>query len=109
SGHHFYTRMVQWRALDEGARFAAFMGDGAAASWYASQAKAIQNSLADFWSDQAGYILATIGRDGGAHHKASQLDSAIILGVLHAGRTGEPFYVDDERVMATVQKLEEVF
>lgn len=109
SGKHFYTRMAQWRALDEGARFAAFLGDTAAAAFYAEQAKQIQSTFASFWSESRGYILATRDRTGGAAHKSSQLDTAVVLAVIQSGKAGTEFYVDDSRIMSTVAKLETVF
>jgi glucoamylase len=40
-GHHFYTRMVQRRALAEGAKLARRLNDGGAADWYTQQAAAL--------------------------------------------------------------------
>jgi len=41
--------------------------------------------------------------------KASYLDVWIILGVLHSGKSGFSFYVDDDRVLATALALEQTF
>lgn len=108
-GDHFYTRICQWRALLEGARFARKMSDDTAADFYRQQADAVLESLGKFWSNSKNYLVATLNRTGGHDEKASNLDIAIILGVLHAGRSGAPFFVDDDRVIATMHELELAF
>ncbi len=108
-GDHFYTRMTQWRALEDGAIFAKKMGDPEAAKFYRAQAIQIMESLDKFWSSGKGYLLTTRNRVEGADDKHSNLDIAIVLGVLHAGKTGFPFFVDDDRVIATVHELELIF
>ncbi|MBS1963759.1 MAG: glycoside hydrolase family 15 protein [Bdellovibrionales bacterium] len=110
-GDHFYTRIAQWRALDEGADFAKRMGDPNAASFYKQQARAVMDSLDKFWSSSKNYLLATRNWTGGhdPSEKASQLDISVVLGVLHAGRSGSPFYVDDDRVIATAWELVQAF
>jgi glucoamylase len=115
-GDHFYTRIAQWRALYEGALFAKRMNDGAASAFYAQQAAECLKSLDGFWSPSKRILVVTknqvsaIGQaarfQGG---KDSQLDIAIVLGSLHAGKSGMPFYVDDERVISTAHKLVEAF
>lgn len=107
-GHHFYTRMAQRRALRDGARLAAFLGDRGAADWYASQAVALEAELQRHWDPSRGYIVATLDRDGGIDYK-SGLDSCIILAVLH-GDAGDGFFsAADSRVKATIEKLEAAF
>lgn len=108
-GDHFYTRMTQWRALEEGATFAHKMGDDEAAKFYRSQAIRAMESLDKFWSSPKGYLLTTRNQVAGAGDKYSNLDIAIVLGVLHAGKSGFPFYVDDDRVIATMFELEKSF
>lgn len=108
-GDHFYTRMTQWRALEEGASFAWKMGDDQAAEYYRAQAVLIRRSLDQFWSTASGYLVATKNQVAGAGDKYSNLDIAIVLGVLHAGKRGFPFNVDDDRVIATAFELEKSF
>jgi glucoamylase len=110
-GDHFYTRLAQWRALSEGAIFAARMQDPQAAAFYKQQASAVMESLDKFWSSSKNYLVATRNWVGGhdPQEKASLLDIAIVLGVLHSGRAGSPFYVDDDRVIATVWELVQAF
>jgi len=107
-GHHFYTRMAQRRALRDGARLAAFLGDRSAADWYSSQATELEHEINRHWDPSRGFITATLDRDGGIDYK-SGLDSCIILAVLH-GDAGDGFFsITDPRVQATLQKLEATF
>ncbi len=108
-GDHFYTRIAQWRALYEGAIFAKKMNDDAAAVFYHNESVRVLESLDKFWSAPKGYLLTTRNQVAGAGDKYSNLDIAIVLGVLHSGRRGAPFYVDDDRVIATVFELTKSF
>lgn len=110
-GDHFYTRLAQWRALNEGAIFANKMSDPDAAVFYNQQATLIMASLDQFWSTSKNYLIATKNWVGGhdPSEKASLLDISIILGVLHAGKAGSPFFVDDDRVIATMYELQQAF
>jgi glucoamylase len=117
-GDHFYTRMVQRRAMIEGAEFADRMGDTDASGYYQAQAQLIEQSLENFWSDSNGYIVATLNQTAGSTFKTSDLDSAVVLGVLHGAvqlhtrelNTDEALFgVSDDRVIATAQKLESAF
>jgi glucoamylase len=109
-GDHFYTRIAQWRALEEGGTFAKRMGDEKAGNYYHEQADRVLDSLNKFWSSSKGYIGATRNmRDRNDDPKPSNLDTAVILGVLHSGKSGAPFYVDDDRVIATMHEIELAF
>ena len=108
-GHHFYTRMVQRRALLEGAKFAKLMGDFEAGGWYELQGKALEPEINRHWDANRKYIQSTLDRDGGLDYKYSNLDSSVILGVLH-GATDDGFFpVTDPRVQATAFELKRVF
>jgi glucoamylase len=108
-GDHFYTRMVQRRAMLEGADFASAMGDSGAAQWYAQQGREIERDLNNFWDSSRGHLLTTRNRTGGIDYKNSQLDSAIILGLLH-GSMGDGFMsFKDYRVQATINKMADAF
>ncbi|KAJ1915371.1 hypothetical protein H4219_004356 [Mycoemilia scoparia] len=84
-GSHFYTRMVQRKALIEGAKLARRVGDTGAANYYQEQADEITRTLSQFWDNSAGYLKVTIDRTGGLDYKRSGLDVQIILAALHAG------------------------
>lgn len=102
---HLYTRLVQRAALLRGARLAQTLGDAAAGAHYAQQAALITAQLTDHRDATQGYLLATLDRVDGWKHKVSGLDIAVLLGALHAGGEGDGFDVDDEWLLATVDKL----
>lgn len=108
-GDHFYTRMVQRRAMIEGAELASTLGDAGAANWYASQAKEIENTIADFWDAQRGYFVATRNQVEGLSYKSSGLDTAVILGLLHGSVDDGFLPFTDRRVQATLNQLTHVF
>lgn len=108
-GDHFYTRMVQRRALVDGAAFARTLGDDGAANFYQAQAGEIAREIEKHWDAGRGYIVATLNWKGGVSYKHSGLDIAVILGVLH-GYTGDGFFsYTDPRVTATARRLVEQF
>ncbi len=76
-GLHFFTAMVQKRALREGARVAEAFGDRGAQKWYEEQADALERLIKDFWSEEKGHLVATIDTP------RSGLDCGVILGALH--------------------------
>lgn len=107
-GQHFYTRMVQRKALLLGAHFADHMKDPGAALWYRLQAKELEDVIRNHWDAGRGYLVATLDQDGGFPGKTSGLDVAVLLAVLHAGDT--QFYdVTHEQVLATATRLRDVF
>lgn len=108
NGHHFYTRIAQWRALEDGSSFAKRMGDGTAANYYHQQAGMILESLQAYWSSNAGYLLTTLGTNNN-RGKDSNLDIAVLLGVNQSSKPGFAFSVTDPRVIATAYALERKF
>lgn len=106
-GHHFFTRMVQRRALLDGADLAAQLGDGGAAFWYREQANRISTEILKHWNGR--FLVSTLNRDGGIDYKESGIDSSVILGVLHGKRHDAFMTYADDRVMATAHQIEEVF
>ncbi|MGK5085785.1 glycoside hydrolase family 15 protein [Bdellovibrionota bacterium FG-1] len=113
-GSHFYTRLVQRRALLEGAALADRLGDPEAAKWYRGQASAMEPEINRHWRPDRGIVLASLdtvyGKDYG---KNSGLDVAVVLGALHASaspRTQDQFFgVTDDRILATAARLAETF
>ncbi len=108
-GTHFYTRMAQRSALLIGAKLANKLNDGAAASWYLSQAKQIDNQLNYHFSSQRRYIQTTLNRVGGLNYKSSNLDASTILAVNHVWMPGLSYGPTDSRVIATYEKLVQTF
>ena len=108
-GDHFYTRMVQRRALVEGAVFAREMHDYGAAAWYAEQASQLSVAIQNHFDSARGLIIPTLNRTGGHDYKNSDLDVAVILGALH-GFTGDGFLeYSDPRLALYAEKLVKAF
>lgn len=108
-GQHFYTRMVQRRALIQGARLARTLGDLGAADWYLRQVAPLESEIRKHWDSTRGYVLATLDRVGGIETKRSQLDVAVILGALHGGLDDGFFDASSPEVLATAEKLRATF
>jgi len=107
-GHHFYTLIVQHQSLVEGSSYLSLLGDNGAAEWYRKQAEEIKGELNKFWDNERAVIVSTRNRVGGIDYKKSNLDSSVLLGVLHAG-VSDIFSVDDPKVQSTVLKLKQTF
>ena len=71
-GDHFFTRMVQRRALIEGAGLASILGDSRAAQLYTAQAQAIGQAMGGFLDSSHSLILETINRVAGLDYKNQQ-------------------------------------
>lgn len=108
-GHHFYTRMVQRKALVEGAQLAQRLGDPGAAQWYQQQAEEITQDLGRFWDAQAGHLRTTLDFNGGVNYKTSNLDSQIMLAALHGGMDDGVYTVESDRMLATAVALIDTF
>ncbi len=108
-GTHFYTLMIERRALIQGAKLARYLNDEGAANWYQKQAKAIEDELQNFWDPLKGYFVETPNRVDGLDYKYSNLDVAVILGLLHGGLNDGFLNWDDQRVTSTIEKLIDAF
>jgi glucoamylase len=108
-GDHFYTRMVQRRALIEGSKFALKMGDTGAADFYKKEAESVEKSLNNFWDAQKGYYVATINRVGGLDYKASGIDSAFALALIHGSLDDGFMPLNDSKVISTLDAIETAF
>lgn len=108
-GQHFYTRMVQRRALLDGADFAEFYSDSEAAAFYRDQAKALEQEISKHWDSQAGYVRITRDSDSQDHRKPSDLDVGVVLGALHGGRNDGFFDLGSDKILATAEKIRASF
>ncbi|KAF2866237.1 glucoamylase I precursor [Massariosphaeria phaeospora] len=91
-GLHFFTAMVQLRALREGADIAVAFGDPGAAEWYTKQAAYLERLVREsFWDEGKGHLVATLDSP------RSGLDCAILLGALH----GNPSPLSSSSLEAT--------
>ncbi|KAF1989151.1 glycoside hydrolase family 15 protein [Aulographum hederae CBS 113979] len=76
-GLHFFTAMVQLKALREGAKLATLFEDHGAAKWYQAQADEMTDFMPTFWNQDKGHLEETLnsGRSG--------LDCGLLLGAIH--------------------------
>ena len=109
--NHFYTRMVQRKALVDGIQLATTLGDSVAAQRYLEQKSLLEIEILKHWDEKKGYIQASL--DGGDDYffklKKSNLDIAVILATLHAPTEDDFFSVTSDEILATATKLIETF
>lgn len=108
-GHHFFTRMLQRRALLDGAELAALLGDAGAAAFYRQQGVAVETELRKHVNVEKDLIEPTLDRTAGWNHKVEGLDAAVLLGILHGYRGDGFFAPSDPRVLRYAGKLERRF
>lgn len=109
-GTHFYTLMVQRKAMVEGAEFAKAIGDFTSEKKYRVQKSLIEKVLLDnFWNVEGNYIRTTIAQVGGMQGKDSNLDIAVVLGLLHGAVNDGVFKFSDTRFLNTLHSLESRF
>lgn len=110
SGDHFFTLMVQRASMLEGAKLAQKLADFGASDWYLRQASKIEDKIRQFTNTRSfSYIPATLNYAGGMNTKKSNLDVAVILGLLR-GNTHDNFIsFANDRVLQTVNSLISVF
>lgn len=104
---HYYTALVQYAALEYGARFEEAADRKGHAKILRDKAHGLAPLLDSFWSEKAGFIRSRLPGESVDPEKA--LDFATILGVIHAGLKSGPHSVQAPRVRATFAKLEDLF
>lgn len=99
---HFYTRMVQRRALVMGSSFAIKMGDNATSATLSSAATALTATLSQFWDPNRQLLLYEYGPV--LNGKSSYKDVAVVLGIIH-GYAGDGVYsyINDEVLVSAFQ------
>ena len=100
---HFYTRMVQRRALIMGSAFATKMGNSALSSTLSSAASAIAATLPQFWDSARNLILYEYGPV--LHGKSSFKDVAAVLGVLHGYNYDNIYSPTNDEVLASTYDI----
>lgn len=110
-GFHFYTLMTQRKSLALGVQVAQAFSDPSAASYYQQEYVRLNQELSRFWDERRGYIYATLNTQYKLKKtlNKSQLDSAVILAVLHADIGDGSFTFTDDRVLSTFQKIVDSF
>jgi glucoamylase len=107
-GTHFFTQMVQRRAMVDGAALASALGDVGAAEFYQEQATALDQAIQQHWDPSRGILVETINLVSG-FDKPSGLDSAVVLGALRGATSDRFMSVTDDEVFATAEKLRQSF
>ncbi|KAF2726312.1 glycoside hydrolase family 15 protein [Polychaeton citri CBS 116435] len=100
---HFYTRMVQRKALLIGADFATKMGDATTSSTLKSAAAALTATLPQFWDPNRKTLLYEYGpvlRD-----KSSYLDVAVVLGVIHGYNNDGVYSYTNDQVLSSALRI----
>ena len=108
-GHHFYTRMLQRKALLSGAELARMMNDPKAADFYEEEAALLKPEIERHWDEEKGIIVETLDQDAGLNYKKSGMDAGVILAILQGAFEDGFFSATDDRVISTVVKMAEVF
>ncbi|KAK9358567.1 Six-hairpin glycosidase-like protein [Lipomyces starkeyi] len=97
-GLHFFTAMVQYRALLLGQEIASELSDEGAARWYHIQANGLKQFLLSFWDEERGYLIETLASP------RSGLDAALLLGAIHGG-SETVFPIHSDMIITTLQAL----
>ena len=100
---HFYTRLVQRRALIMGSAFATKMGNSALSSALTSAASAISVTLQQFWDSARNLILYEYGPV--LRGKYSFKDVAVVLGVLHGYNEDSVYSPTNDEVLASTYEI----
>lgn len=119
-GYHFYTLMTQRKSLYYGAALANVLKDTESSNFYLNELKKAENRLQSFWNPNINYILASFYAnqspfvESSAKKKSrvvnkSQLDIAVLLGVLHAEVNQLSFSISDPRVFSSYLTLKRMF
>ena len=107
-GHHFFTAIVQKKALIDGAILAHRLNDEGAAAYYAEQANQITAHLKQYVDVANTVIQASLPMHGGPQ-KTLELDSSVILGVLLTEQERGLFSVNSQLVKNTIKQLHQQF
>jgi glucoamylase len=106
-GLHYYTLCVSAAALTAGAAWLAQHSDDAEARASGAEAQAIRRRLDDFWLADAGYYRSRQLPSG--ERSGKELDISVILAAIHADEHRDAHSVHDERMHATLERLEALF
>ncbi|KAK6505726.1 hypothetical protein TWF481_007618 [Arthrobotrys musiformis] len=97
SGTQFFTTVVQYRSMIEGAAFADTMGDSTSKTKYTTPQSSMVSTINSFWSSSNNYLIALIGGS------RSGIDCGTLLGSLRGG--SYIFPPSDSKVLATLHGL----
>jgi len=104
-GFHFFTRLVQYRALVDGAAFAASQGDLVGSAAYSSQAAQIAPTLAQFWDSTNNWLVANLD-----YSRSGQDCGNIVASIRTTNETTSSLFPpSDPRVLSSLNSLVNVF
>ncbi|MGE4232362.1 MAG: glycoside hydrolase family 15 protein [Bacteriovoracia bacterium] len=106
---HFYTLMVQRKALLKSAGYFSSKDNIEKVSAITAAILGIEKELETFVDSQKQIILAYKDRTGGYAHRVSRLDVSTILATLHGGGHHRSFSVDRPELEETAKELEKAF
>lgn len=107
-GQHFFTKMVQYISLVQGARLADALDDVDAARFYRQESLAINNSLLQHFNPDTHTIMATLPPHSGAQ-KTDELDMAVLVAALLAEENDSPLPLSNAYLQHTVIRLAKIF
>ncbi|PVZ98827.1 hypothetical protein BB558_005163 [Smittium angustum] len=110
-GIHYYTLVVQLKSLEMGSKLAQTLGDSKSSSLYINALKSNLPELEKFWDSKNQIILSTINWSGGLQGKLNNLDSQVILALIHTWDNNTLFYNPNiySRTISTLLELVKVF
>ena len=109
SADHFFTRMVQRAALLQGAELAQALGDYGASDWYLRQAHKIESAMNVFINSKTPFIPASFNYAGGLDAKKSNIDIAVVLGLLRGNNHDGYLNWNDRKVTQTLNTIINTF
>ncbi|QGM48153.1 glucan 1,4-alpha-glucosidase [Methylocystis heyeri] len=110
SGHHYYTRAVQYAALTDGAVWLAKRGDATRAQKCKEAAQELLGCLADHYAAEGVYLSRVPGAAvTPLAAPPRRLDIATPLAAVHARRAEGPHSVLDPVQLNTLARIEEMF
>ncbi len=111
SGNHYYTRLVQYAALSDGADWLAKRGDAARAQKCRTTAQELLKFLDGHFDPVEGVYLSRLpdAASRPSDAPARRLDIATPLAVVHSHRGEGAHSVADPKALATLARIEEMF
>ncbi|RDI43346.1 hypothetical protein AQULUS_12390 [Aquicella lusitana] len=105
---HFFTKMVQRKALLEGAALARQFGKVQQADYYTNTARQITSSLQKHWNPNVGYASETVNQQ---YYKGGGMNISIILGALYGDihDPNDPFALTSDSVLSSAYFLRNAF
>ncbi len=107
-GLHFFTGLLQWKALKRGTAWARQQGLDSLAQLLESRQGPLLTQLENHLEPTQNRWQVTVQQTAGWGHKISGLDVSVLLAYLYFQEEA-PFHLEDPRLANTVRMLEERF